>query len=84
MSDPLKLIVTVGVFTSPAGAPVMTVSGGVLSTRTTHIALAGLPASSVAVAVRVWGPSANAVVVQGGVAVTLGAAGGTDSHPHRP
>ncbi len=61
---------------SPLGPPMIVVSGGVLSTMTTRAAVAGLPAASVALAARVWLPSATVVVSQVAVAVRGEAGGG--------
>src|SRR5205814_2098796 len=59
--------------TAPAGPETIDVSGGVLSTRTTRCAVAGLPARSAAVATRVCVPSASVVVSQLAAAVAAGA-----------
>src|SRR2546422_1358393 len=60
---------------SPLGPPVIVVSGGVLSTMTTRVAVRGLPARSVALAPSVWLPSATVEVSQV-VAIESGEAGG--------
>src|SRR2546428_7852462 len=60
---------------SPLGPPVIVVSGGVLSTMTTRVAVRGLPARSVALAPSVWLPSATVEVSQA-AAIESGEAGG--------
>src|SRR3990170_5632176 len=76
LSVPLKPSVRVAVFTSPGGALVIAVSGGVLSTITTRVVVAVLPAASVAVAPSVCEPSATDVVSQVAATLTLDAGGG--------
>ena len=70
LSVPVKVNVASVVVIPPAGPPVIWVSGGVLSTMTVRVAEVGFPATSVAVAVRVWVPSRKVVVFQLDVAVT--------------
>ena len=61
--------------TGPSGRPVITVSGGVLSTMTVRAAEAVFWAWSVAAAVRVWTPSGLPLVSQLALAVMAGAGG---------
>src|SRR5206468_10944732 len=78
LSEPEKVKVPLATEISPLGPSTICVSGGVLSTRTTSGALAGLPAASAALATKVWAPSATVAVFQFVVvAVTLGAGGGS-------
>src|SRR5438034_7712854 len=77
LSEPLKVKVAVATLISPLGPPVMNVSGGVLSTITTRVAVAEFPAASVAVAPSVWAPSGTVVVLNEPVAVTEAAGGGS-------
>jgi len=61
--------------TGPSGPPVITVSGGVLSTMTVRAAEAVFWPWSVAAAVRVWTPSGLPLVSQLALAVMAGAGG---------
>src|SRR2546428_3457577 len=72
---PVNEKVAMAVAISPLGPPVIVVSGGVLSTMTTRVAVRGLPARSVALAPSVWLPSATVEVSQV-AAIESGEAGG--------
>src|ERR1700730_12459732 len=78
LSVPPNEKVTLVSATGPSGAPVITVSGGVLSTMTVRVPDATFWPWSVAATVSVWTPSALPLVFQLAVAEMVGA-GGTGS-----
>ena len=78
----MNVNVALGCASGPLGPPLMSVSGGVLSTITTRLTVAGLPARSEALTVSVCLPSGTSPVRHDAVATPAGA--GSDGRTAAP